>query len=52
MRADAVTSTYKNNNTIKRRRNKRKEMFKKFFDDIIDKMDVNAASNCFMIIKD
>ena len=27
-------------------------MLKKFFDDIIDKMDVNAESNCFMIIKD
>ena len=42
----------KNNGNIKKTINKRKKIVKKSFDDIIDKKDVNAESNCFITIKD
>ena len=52
MRRNAITSTYKkaNENIKKRINEKGKEIFKKSFDNIIDRMDINAESNCFMTI--
>ena len=54
MGRNAVTSTYKkaNGNIKKRIHEKGKEIVKKSFDNIIDRMDVNAESNCFITIKD
>ena len=54
MRRNAITSTYKkaNGNIKKRINEKGKETVKKSFDNIIDRMDVNAESNCFITIKD
>ena len=54
MRRNAITSTYKkaNENIKKRINEKGKEIFKKSFDNIIDRMDINAESNCFITIKD
>ena len=54
MRRNATTSTYKKaNGNIKKRINENgKEIVKKSFDNIMDRMDVNAASNCFITIKD
>ena len=54
MRRNAITSTYKKaNENIKKRINKKgKEIVKKSFDNIIDRMDINAESNCFITIKD
>ena len=54
MRRNAITSTYKKaNDNIKKRINKKeKEMVKKSFDNIIDRMDINAESNCYITIKD
>ena len=54
MRRNAITSTYKKaNGNIKTRINgKGKEIVKKSVDNIIDTMDVNAESNCFITIKD
>ena len=53
-RRNAITSTYKKaNGSIKKRINeKAKEIVKKSFDNIIDRMDVNAETNCFITIKD
>ena len=54
MRRNAITSTYKkaNENIKKRINEKGKEIVKKSFDNIIDRMDINAESNCFITIKD
>ena len=54
MRRNAIASTYKKaNGSIKKRINEKgKEIVKKSFDNIIDRMDVNAWSNCFITIKD
>ena len=54
MRRSAINSTYeKANEKIKKRVNEKgKEIVKKSFDNIIDRMDVNAESNCFITIKD
>ena len=54
MRKTAITSNYKkaNRNIKKRINEKGKEIIKKSFENIIDKMDVNAESNCFITIKD
>ena len=54
MRKNAITSTYKkaNGNIKKRINEKGKEIVKKSFDNIIDRMDVNAEPNCFITIKD
>ena len=54
MRRTAIMSTYKkvNGNIKKRINEKRKEIVKKSFDNIIDRMDVNAESSCFVTIKD
>ena len=54
MHRNAITSAYKKTNgNIKKRINENgKEIFKKPFDDIIDRMDVNAESNCFITVKD
>ena len=50
---DAITSTYKNNGNIKKGMNKKKEkIIKKLFGNIIDRMDINTESNCFIIIID
>ena len=53
MLRNAITSTYKktNGNIKKRINEKGKEIVKKSFDNIIDRMDVNAESNCFITIK-
>ena len=50
---NAITSTYKkaNENINKRLNKKGKEIVKKSF-DIIDRMDINAESNCYITIKD
>ena len=50
---NAITSTHKkaNGNIKKRINEKGKEIVKKSFDNIIDRMDVNAESNCFKTIK-
>ena len=54
MRRNAITSTYKkaNENIKKRINEKGKEIVKKSFDNIIDRMDINAESNCYITIKD
>ena len=54
MRRNAVTSTYKkaNENSKKRINEKGKEVVKKSFDHIIDRMDINAEANCFVTVKD
>ena len=54
MRRNAITSTYKkaNGNIKKRTKEKGKEIVRKSFDNIIDRMDVNAESTCFITIKD
>ena len=54
MRRSAITSTYKkaNRNIKKRINEKGKEIVKKSFENIIDRVDVNAESNCFITIKD
>ena len=54
MRRNATTSTYKkaNGNIKKRINEKGKEIVKKLFDNIMDRMDVNAECNCFITIKD
>ena len=51
MRRNAIISTYKkaNGNIKKRINEKGKEIVKKSFENIIDKMNVNAESNCFII---
>ena len=53
MRRNAITSTYKKfNGNMKKRINKKgKKIVKKSFDNIIDRMDVDAESNCFTTIK-
>ena len=53
MRTKAITSTYKkaNGNIKKRINEKGKKIVKKSFDNIIDRIDVNAESNCFIAIK-
>ena len=53
MRRNAITSTYKkfNGNMKKRINEKGKEIVKKSFDNIIDRMDVSAESNYFITIK-
>ena len=53
MHRNAITSTYKkaNENIKKRINEKGKEIVKKSFDNIIDRMDTNAEPNCFMTIK-
>ena len=50
MRRNAITSIYKkaNGNIKKRIDEKGKEIVKKSFNSIIDRMDVNAESNCFI----
>ena len=50
----AITSTYKkaNENIKKIINEKGKEIVEKAFDNIIDRMDINAESNCFITIKD
>ena len=54
MRRNAKTSTYKKaNGNIKERINEKgKEIVEKPCDNIIDRIDVNADSNCFITIKD
>ena len=54
MRRNAITSTYKkaNGNIKKRINEKGKEIVTKPFDNIIDMMDVNTESTCFITIKD
>ena len=54
MRRNAITSTYKkaNGNIKKRTKEKGKEIVRKSFDNIVDRMDVNAESTCFITIKD
>ena len=54
MRRNAITSTYeKANENIKKRVNEKgKEIVKKSFGNIVDRMDANAESKCFITIKD
>ena len=54
MRRNAITSTNKkaNENIQKRINEKGKEIVKKSFNNIIDKMDINAESNCYITSKD
>ena len=54
MRRNAITSTYKKaNGNIKQRINQKgKEIVKKSFDNIIDRMDVSDEPNCVITIKD
>ena len=54
MRRNAITSTYKkaNGNVKKRINEKGKEIVKKSFHNIIDRMNVKAESDCFITIKD
>ena len=54
MRRNAITSTNKkaNGNIMKRINEKGKEIVTKSFDNIIDMMDVNTESTCFITIKD
>ena len=54
MRRNAITSAYKKaKGNIKNGINEKgKEIVKKSFDNIIDRIDVNAESNCFIAIKD
>ena len=54
MRRNAITSAYKkaNENIKKRINEKGKKIVKKSFGKIIDRMDVNAESNCFITVKD
>ena len=54
MRRNAITSTYKkaNENIKKRINEKGKEIVIKSFNNIVDRMDINAESNCFLTIKD
>ena len=54
MRRNAITSTYKKaiGNIKKRINEKGKEIVKKSFDNIIDRMAINTESNCFITIKD
>ena len=54
MRRNAITSAYKkaNRNIKKRINEKGMEIVKKLFDSIIDRMDVNAESSCFITVKD
>ena len=54
MRRNAITSTYKkaNENSKKRITEKGKKVVKRSFDNIIDRMDINAESNCFVTVKD
>ena len=55
MRRNAITSTCKkaNENIKKKRRNEKgKEIINKSFDNIIDRMDINTESNCYITIKD
>ena len=51
---NAINSTYrKANENIKKRINKKgKEIVKKSFNNIIDRMDINAEFNCYIAIKD
>ena len=53
MRRNAITSTYKKaNEKIKKRINEKgNEIVKKSFDNIIDRIDINAEPNCFMTTK-
>ena len=50
---ECVTSTYKkaNGNIKKIINEKGKKIIKKSFDNIIDRMDVNIESNCFITWK-
>ena len=54
MRRNAITSTYKkaNKNIKKIINEKGREIVKKSFDNIIDRMDINAESSRFITIKD
>ena len=54
MRRNAIASTYKiaNGNIKKRINEKGKEIVKKSFDNIINRIDVNAEPDCFITIKD
>ena len=54
MRRNAITLTYKkaNENIKKRINEKGKEIVNKSLDNIIDRTDINAESNCFITIKD
>ena len=54
MRRNAITSVYqKDNENIKKRINEKgKEIVNKSFDNIINRMDINPESNCFITIKD
>ena len=54
MRRSATAATYKkaNRNIKKRINEKGKEIVKKSFENIIDRVDVNTESNCFITIKD
>ena len=53
MRKNEITPTYKKaKGNIKKINEKGKEIVKKSFDNIIDKMGVITESNCFIIIKD
>ena len=54
MRRNAITLTYKkaNENIKKRINEKGKEIINKSLDNIIDRTDINAKSNCFITIKD
>ena len=51
---DAITPTYKKaTKNINKRINKTtKGIAQKSFDNVIDRMDVNVGSNCFITIKD
>ena len=54
MRRNAITSAFKkgNGNIRKIINEEGKEIVKKSFDNIIDSMDINAESTCFITIKD
>ena len=54
MRRNAITSTSKkaNENIKKRLNEKGKEIVENSFDNIIDRMHINAESNCFITIND
>ena len=54
MRRNAITSSCKKaNENIKKRLNKKgKEIVKKSFDNMIDRMGINAESNCCIKSKD
>ena len=54
MHRNAITSTYKKakENIKKRINEKGKEIIIISFNNIIDRMDINAESNCFLTIKD